>query len=1012
MRFDPDELDEWRRRSHSGKLRVLLIGINSYGSNLASLSFAVKDCKKIKKVIEDITQGFHPIVNALYGDDESVVTIEAVNQSLSHLLAGVTTRDTILFVFSGHGVLDSHSQELYLCLSKTDLNSLPSTGLSIRNILNRLTESGASKQVVILDACHSGAATRSKGDGVSDSDFTEPTNSVTSNPQFISNLEESLKQYVQQDDSNKHFHAFLSCSKGEQSYEDLKKLKHGIFSYYLIEGLSGQAADNQGWIHADRLWDYVSVNTRSYSKKLNVSQTPRHFKEASEEVILGVVKKESSDIEDLDSSGYGDTLPSDIYGRRWWKELKQHYPLSPRRLTELRQFVKELFLLPEEVERIETETIQRFEGQLRAYQQQASHHLHQHYPHPDDPFVELRTKIGFDPRVLQSSEDEAKQTFQEHKQRYCDTFLAMLCDRGEISPEDRQQLERLRQEYEFAPEVVTQFEVEGKREFERRKAEYQQFFFEIIHQYNGIDRSVLQQKQQDLGLGDEVVKCIEEPVAREFEQKKVEYQNAVARIVRSQLHPDFSPLKALQHRLQLGDAIVERIQAEEMERGERDRQKYHKKLKEYLHHYLDFDVANYHRQQVEQHIDLGDQILDERDRFAITEFENHCQTYQQAFSQKIRTEEPLSPQAKRELKKLQEELDFFDHDRPNPIVERLQQQERDLCAQDQQVYLDHYTQALRTQGQIQPTDRDRLNRLQQQFGFSNSVIAQIIQPVEQKFEQDQTNYRQAVDQQLRNQGALTLELVQQLQQKYSLNDDITQSLNAKLRADFERDQQQYHDLLVSELNQKSSLTSAARQRLRKRQTDLKLGDEVCQRIEAQVKAQWDDERQRKEAYEQAFDRMIRRLNQLHDFVLDDHDRADLNQLQHELRLTDENITVIEAQTLQQYQSDIQQYQSGLKPVFFPLTAETIQVLDLQRVTLKLSSQIAHILEEQCLTERLTQYKQAFAEAVISQYPINSKTQKWLQKRQQKLGLGDELILPIHQQVQDYVAAIDTRLNAQ
>jgi hypothetical protein len=1012
LQFDSGELSEWKRKVGLGKLRVLLIGVNSYESNLASLSFAVKDCKKLREVIEATTLGLHPIIRTLYGDDrgneadKSVVTVDKVEQGLDHLLTGATTGDTVLFIFSGHGVLDSASQEVYLCLSKTDLNDLRNTGLPVKSILKRLAESGASKQVVILDACHSGAATRSKGGGIAN---------PTENYQFIPGVEEVIEQYVKQNDSSKHFHAFLSCSGNEQSYEDLKDLKHGIFSYYLIQGISGQAADSQGWIHADELWNYVSRKTREYSRKLNVSQTPRHFKNASEEVILGIVEKTSLAVDDLDSSGYGDTFPSDLYGRRWWKELKQNYPLSPTQSAKFRQLAaKGLFLPIEEVERIETEIIQRFEGQLKAYQQRATQCLHGSYPHEADPFIELRREMGLKPEVLKPYEERAKQTFDQHERQYRDVFSAALYERGAIGSDTRQQLQRLQQDCGFAPAVITEFETQEIREFERCKAEYQQLFFAAIHDHR-VDQQVLAQEQKRLGLGNGVVNQIKADVTQQLEAKKVEYRGRFAGSIRSATDPDLSPLKALQKNLQLGDALVEIIETEEFQRLERDRKKYREKLKSGLHQQVDFNVEEYHRrQQLEESIDLADVILELLDQSAIAEFEQDCQAYRRNFSQKIRQEDPLRFQTKRELQRLQESLGFLAPDRTvsNPVIEWLQQQEQHQYHQDKQVYLQDYTQALRTQTPIHPADRDRLNVRQQQFELSDQIIAQVISGIEQTFETDQKNYCQEFDWQLRNQCSLEPEFVQQLQQKYNLSDVITQPLNTKLIADFERDQNQYHELLIRELNQKASLTSVARQQLRKLQTELKLGEVVCQAIEAQVIARFDDERGRRNTYGQLFNRIIRQFHILNDFVLEDHDRADLEQYRCDCQLTSEEASEIEAQMLQQYQEDIQQYQTLLKQASYPLADEAIEGLESCRVNLNLSSQLAHNLEQQCLTEKEEQYEQSFLKAVIRQYPIANKEQKQLRQLQQKLGLRDELILPIHQKVQAYVDEINKILEAE
>ncbi len=66
----------------------------------------------------------------------------------------------------------------------------------------------------------------------------------------------------------KGFYALLSCDRGQQSWE-FPQLGHGVFTYYLIQGLRGEAADSQGVIEADGLYRYVYHQTLTYLDKAN-----------------------------------------------------------------------------------------------------------------------------------------------------------------------------------------------------------------------------------------------------------------------------------------------------------------------------------------------------------------------------------------------------------------------------------------------------------------------------------------------------------------------------------------------------------------------------------------------------------------------------------------------------------------------------------------------------------------------------------------------------------------------
>jgi hypothetical protein len=107
---------------------------------------------------------------------------------------------------------------------------------------------------------------------------------------------------------SKGFCALLSCDEGQKSWE-FPELGHGVFTYYLMRGLLGEAADSHGVIEADGLYKYVYRQTLQYIDKLNQQvrlvnqqklnrgesklhpeyplQTPKRIVEGVGELILG-----------------------------------------------------------------------------------------------------------------------------------------------------------------------------------------------------------------------------------------------------------------------------------------------------------------------------------------------------------------------------------------------------------------------------------------------------------------------------------------------------------------------------------------------------------------------------------------------------------------------------------------------------------------------------------------------------------------------------------------------------
>jgi len=69
------------------------------------------------------------------------------------------------------------------------------------------------------------------------------------NPKLIERLQKRAAR-------TQGFYALLSCDRAQQSWE-FPEMGHGVFTYYLIRGLQGAAANSQGIIEADGLYRYV-----------------------------------------------------------------------------------------------------------------------------------------------------------------------------------------------------------------------------------------------------------------------------------------------------------------------------------------------------------------------------------------------------------------------------------------------------------------------------------------------------------------------------------------------------------------------------------------------------------------------------------------------------------------------------------------------------------------------------------------------------------------------------------
>jgi uncharacterized caspase-like protein len=288
----------------AAKLWVLLIGVDRYiDASLPSLRYAAIDCQGVGNALAAATQAFPDREFSIHHDlVAETPTLARIESSLRRIVTEAQVQDTVLLYFSGHGVLEPSTQQTVLCVRDTEREKLLSTGLQIQIVLEMLGHCAAHSQLVWLDACHSGNL-----------NFIG-RNAARSNTVLLNPTTQLLASLRQQATHSRGFYALLSCDEEQQSWE-FPDLGHGVFSYYLMRGLRGEAADAQGVIDADNLYRYVYRQTVQYIDRTNQqlrlvdkekrdrgemswcpeysAQTPKRIVSGVGEIILGIQPQSS-----------------------------------------------------------------------------------------------------------------------------------------------------------------------------------------------------------------------------------------------------------------------------------------------------------------------------------------------------------------------------------------------------------------------------------------------------------------------------------------------------------------------------------------------------------------------------------------------------------------------------------------------------------------------------------------------------------------------------------------------
>lgn len=218
---------------------AFLVGVNRYNEpRVDKLDFCVKDVQKLEKKLKDLGYTVMCLHDDLESDSRRFPIHNNIEAELINLCKMVDVDDLLLVYFACHGKLGRDEQPM-LIVRDTRLPTIEKTGLSLADIKKSMHSSKARRLVLTLDACHMGVET---GRGIDD-------------PQFIQNAYELAEGF-----------ALIAASTAQQKALESPEKNSGVFTHYLIEGLSGDAdREKKGFVTVDDLKTYVLHSLRRWS---------------------------------------------------------------------------------------------------------------------------------------------------------------------------------------------------------------------------------------------------------------------------------------------------------------------------------------------------------------------------------------------------------------------------------------------------------------------------------------------------------------------------------------------------------------------------------------------------------------------------------------------------------------------------------------------------------------------------------------------------------------------------
>lgn len=243
-------------------LWVLSIGVSQYADSRINLKYADHDAQRVAQILKT-QEGMlfkevytHVLVNQQATRDEII-------KAMSEFLGQASANDVVVIFLAGHGLQDRQTGTYYFVPYNASSNNLIYAGLPMQTFQEAVKRlrNNVDKVVLWLDTCHAGAASvASRGVNVGE-DLAEA-------------LENASGQYV------------LSASKaGQESIEDGNfrfegaDRGHGAFTYSLLRGLRGEAADETGVVWLSDLFGHVSKQVPRLTRG---KQHPHHSVEGTD----------------------------------------------------------------------------------------------------------------------------------------------------------------------------------------------------------------------------------------------------------------------------------------------------------------------------------------------------------------------------------------------------------------------------------------------------------------------------------------------------------------------------------------------------------------------------------------------------------------------------------------------------------------------------------------------------------------------------------------------------------
>ncbi len=220
------------------RLHVLSVGVSRYQDSQLNLRSGRADAESIAQAFKPGSL-FEEVKVTLLVDDQA--SVAGVRKALQDLKAGAAPQDTLLVFLAGHGQV--LGQTFYFVPHEGKVatpEQIQASCLSSVELAEALTRVAATRQFVVLDCCHSGAAATSMNQALS-----------------------AGLVRAQQDLARQSGVFLVAAASTDQAALEAGKLEHGLLTYSVLSGLGddkppGAPVNSRGLVTVNGLLLFVS----------------------------------------------------------------------------------------------------------------------------------------------------------------------------------------------------------------------------------------------------------------------------------------------------------------------------------------------------------------------------------------------------------------------------------------------------------------------------------------------------------------------------------------------------------------------------------------------------------------------------------------------------------------------------------------------------------------------------------------------------------------------------------